>query len=246
MHAQGAVGREHDNEAAGPYVSCVVRPVWISVHSGLQNDGHSLGFPKEEENEVANIALDTVCSQTLRISEQNRWVEQVRDIIKEAPLVRPHTPNGLPMRVRVSAAGALGWVGDGAYRYDETQKNGKAWPAIPSVWAEVASEVAGDQPWDSAIINWYDTDASLGWHQDKGERDLSLPIVTISLGDACSWAVQDDAGKAHRTRLESGDITLLAGLDRNRMHTVERIISAPLLSPLRTRGRISITMRVAG
>lgn len=193
-----------------------------------------------------NLALNTVCSMPLGISAQTLWVEQVRNIVKEAPLVRPHTPNGLPMRVRVSAAGTLGWVGDGAYRYDRTQKNGEPWPAMPEGWMTVADEVAGIHPWDSAIINWYDPDASLGWHQDKGEQDLSLPIVTISLGDACSWAVQDDAGKAHRTRLESGDITLLAGPDRNRMHTVERIISAPLLSPLRTRGRISITMRVAG
>jgi len=195
---------------------------------------------------VANLALNTVCVRTLRISEQNRWVEQVRSIVKEAPLVRPHTPNGLPMRVRVSAAGALGWVGDGEYRYDATQKNGKPWPPMPREWMEVASEVAGTQPWDSAIINWYDPDASLGWHQDKNERDRSRPIVTISLGDACSWAVKDGAGKAHRTRLESGDITLLAGDSRSYMHTVERIIEAPLLSPLRRRGRISVTMRVAG
>lgn len=180
------------------------------------------------------------------MEEQRAWVEQIREVVKGAPLVRPHTPNGLPMRVRVSAAGRLGWVGDGAYRYDPTQKDGREWPPMPPEWIAVANEVAGAQPWDSAIINWYDTDASLGWHEDKNERDRSLPIVTISLGDACSWAVRDGGGKPHRTRLESGDITLLTGSTRNCMHTVERIIEAPLLSPLKRRGRISVTMRVAG
>ena len=150
------------------------------------------------------------------------------------------------MSVRMTAAGRLGWVADGVYRYTETQKDGRDWPALPNGWMVVANEVAGTQPWDSAIVNWYDRNASLGWHEDINERDTSLPIVTVSLGDACSWAVRDDAGKAHRTRLESGDITLLAGSDRNRMHTVDRIIEAPLLSPLRSRGRISVTMRVAG
>jgi len=193
-----------------------------------------------------NLAVDTVCSRRLSMGEQSLWVAQTREVVKLAPLVRPHTPNGLPMRVRVSAAGTLGWVGDGVYRYDKVQKSGGAWPPIPDEWLAIADDVAGAQPWDSAIINWYDPDASLGWHEDKNERDRSRPIVTISLGDACSWAVKDDAGKAHRTRLESGDITLLADSNRSRMHTVERIIEAPLLSPLQRRGRISITMRVAG
>lgn len=193
-----------------------------------------------------NLAAETVCNRQLSMREQAAWVEQIRAIVKDAPLVRPHTPNGLPMRVRVSAAGEFGWVGDGEYRYDRTQKNGNGWPMMPAEWVVLADEVAGAHSWDSAIINWYDLDASLGWHEDLNERDRSLPIVTVSLGDACSWAVKDDAGKAHRTRLESGDITLLAGDNRNRMHTVERIIEAPLFSPLRTRGRISVTIRVAG
>lgn len=151
------------------------------------------------------------------------------------------------MRVRVSAAGSYGWVGDGAYRYDAKQVDGSAWPDMPETWREIASAAAGAHPWDSAIINWYDVDASLGWHRDQSEHDTSLPIVTISLGDSCSWAVRQHAeDPVSRCRLETGDVTLLAGQSRSYLHTVERIIPAPLFSPLRTRGRISITIRVAG
>jgi alkylated DNA repair protein (DNA oxidative demethylase) len=150
------------------------------------------------------------------------------------------------MRVRVSAAGQVGWVGDGAYRYDQAQKNGAPWPPIPTGWSSLADEVAEKHPWDCAIINWYDQDASLGWHADLSEKDKTKPIVTISLGDACSWAVRKDEGsQIYRTRLESGAVTVLRGETRLWLHTVERIIPSPLFSPLKVRGRISITLRVA-
>lgn len=192
------------------------------------------------------IAAHTVVRR-LGPDEQRVIAVQARAIIKASPLVRPHTPNGLPMRVRVSSCGALGWVGDGAYRYSPRDGSGRLWPPMPERWKLLASMVAGDHAWDSAILNWYADDAALGWHQDRGERDTSLPIVTISLGDACSWAIRADEGSpVSRCRLESGDVTLLAGPTRGYLHTVERIIPAPLFSPLDKPGRLSITLRVAG
>lgn len=185
---------------------------------------------------------------TLDGSTQARILSEARDVLRGAPLVRPKTPNGLDMRVRVSAAGSYGWVGDGAYRYDPVQRDGKPWPDLPDHWSKIADEVAGKHPWDCAILNWYDLDASLGWHRDLAERDHTLPIVTISLGDDCSWAVRlDEQSPIHRCTLESGAVTLLEGPTRLALHTVERIIPSPLLSPLHTtRGRVSITLRVAG
>lgn len=179
--------------------------------------------------------------------QQASMIEDVRLVISAAPLVRPSTPNGMPMRVRVSAAGDLGWVGDGAYRYSPTQRDGRPWPQMPGSWRALASEYAGgEQPWDSAIINWYEPGASLGWHSDGAEANTSFPIVTFSLGDSCSWAVSDEHGNNHRARLETGAVTLLSGRTRNLAHTVERIIASPLFSPLKARGRISVTVRVAG
>jgi alkylated DNA repair protein (DNA oxidative demethylase) len=180
-------------------------------------------------------------------ADQAAWVEDVRRVCEASPLVRPQTPNGMPMRVKVTAAGRLGWMGGPqGYRYDPVDSRGKPWPEMPERWSALADLVAGPHPWDSAIVNWYDPDASLGWHVDRSEVDRSLPIVTVSLGDACSWAVKDDEGKASRVRLESGAVTLLAGPLRRAEHTVERIIPAPMFSPLRKPGRISVTLRVAG
>lgn len=192
------------------------------------------------------LAASTVVD-SLSPAVQRELVAEVREVCKASPLVCPRTPNGLPMRVRVTSAGRLGWVGDGAYRYTETDARGKPWPPMPARWSDLATAVAGQHQWDSAIVNWYEPDASLGWHRDLSEADLTLPIVTISLGDACSWAVRmDEDSPISRTRLETGDVTLLAGPTRSALHTVERIIPAPLFSPLASRGRVSITIRVAG
>ena len=110
------------------------------------------------------------------------------------------------MSGRITNAGRLGWAGDGEYRYDPVDRRGNAWPSMPLRWMHIADAAAGTTyAWDSAIINWYDENASLGWHQDKNERDRSLPIVTISLGDAASWAIRktmDD--RPTRTRIGSG------------------------------------------
>ena len=193
-----------------------------------------------------NLARASV-RQTISPVQQRQVLAEARAVLRQAPLLRPTTPGGHPMRVQVSAAGSYGWVGDGAYRYDPVQRDGGEWPAMPARWAKIADAAVGKHPWDSAILNWYDADASLGWHQDLAERDHTLPIVTISLGDDCSWAVRlDEDSPIHRCQLESGAITVLEGNTRLAYHTIERIIPAPLLSPLgATRGRISITLRVA-
>jgi alkylated DNA repair protein (DNA oxidative demethylase) len=194
---------------------------------------------------MANLAQDSVRC-VVGPTVQAALLAQVRGVVLQAPLVRP-TAGGTPMRVRTSAAGRYGWVADGTYRYAETQANGRAWPPIPQLWRDLADDAVGAHLWDCAIINWYDEDASLGWHRDLSERDHTLPIVTISLGDDCRWAVRLDEGTPiHRCQLESGSITVLEGNTRLALHTVERIVAAPLLSPLgATRGRVSITLRVA-
>lgn len=189
----------------------------------------------------------TVSDRSLSMAEQAAWVDDVRGVIRRAPLVRPWVAGGVPMKVRSTAAGKLGWVATGSYQYSPTQRDGRSWPEIPQRWIDLANEVAGVQPWDSVIINWYDGEASLGWHADQDEVDTTRPIVTVSLGDTCSWAVRGEDKKViERTRLESGAVTLLAGKYRNMEHTVERIIRSPLFSPLDVAGRISATIRVAG
>lgn len=193
-----------------------------------------------------NIAESTVVFR-LSAADQEKMIDEARSVIEKSPLVRPRTPSGLLMRVRVTAAGKLGWVGDGAYHYSREDSSGNPWPEMPPSWSELATRVAGNHPWDSAIINWYSPGASLGWHRDQSERNSRLPIVTVSLGDAARWSIKRSPGEpVDRCTLVSGDVTLLAGPTRAVLHSIERIIEQPLLSPLSKPGRLSITIRVAG
>ncbi|MCA9655698.1 MAG: alpha-ketoglutarate-dependent dioxygenase AlkB [Myxococcales bacterium] len=191
--------------------------------------------------------------------EQLEMVEQARQVVAASPFKRPMTPGGRRMLVKVSAAGHFGWWSDAkaGYRYVDRDGAGKPWPEMPRLWGDVADRFAGEHPWDSAILNWYEPEASLSWHVDKSEADVSLPIVTISLGDAASWAVRPPGGKATRCRVESGDVTLLAGPTRDWEHAIERIYPTPRVGQgllpgvdeaplLANPGRISITIRVAG
>lgn len=198
-------------------------------------------------------AADTIVLRLDR-AMQLRLLAQVDAVIAAAPLFKPVARGGLPMSVEITGAGDLGWIADGrSYRYTRTQADGRPWPPMPREWVEIYQRAAGVrfEP-DSAIVNRYkaatkpgESGAKLGRHADRSERDQSLPIVTISLGDPGRWAIWDTNGKASRCVVQSGDVTLLAGPTRELEHAIEGIEDDPMFSP--TPGlRTSVTMRVAG
>lgn len=193
-------------------------------------------------------AADTVRASLDR-EAQLRLIEQIKEVQSISPFRSLRTPGGKPMSVKVTAAGKLGWTSDEkGYRYVDSDPDGKPWPHIPDEWIEIADRVAGPHPWDSAIVNWYRSDATLGPHQDLSEFDTSYPVVTISLGDSAVWSVRPEREiTASTCVLRSGDVVVLDGVARLCFHSVTKVIAEPLLSPLGAkRGRLSISVRVAG
>ena len=178
---------------------------------------------------------------------QAALVEALRAVAAAAPFVRPETPRGRPMSVRMTAAGRYGWITDRkGYRYEPRHPSGVAWPPIPgqvlALWHDVT---ALDRAPDCCLVNWYGEGARMGLHQDRDEADFTMPVVSVSLGDEALFRVggTERGGRTGSVWLRSGDVAVLEGESRLAYHGIDRIrFGSSTLLP--QGGRINLTLRV--
>lgn len=153
----------------------------------------------------------------------------VARVAAAAPFRRMVTPGGLPMSVAMTNCGLLGWVSDRrGYRYAPVDpESGHPWPPMPPAFLDLAQEAAaaagfpGFVP-DACLINRYEAGNRLSLHQDRDERDLGAPIVSVSLGLPAVFQLggMKRAERALRLPLEHGDVLVWGGPDRLRYHGV--------------------------
>lgn len=183
---------------------------------------------------------------------QTQLVDLCRGLVAEAPLFQKVMPTGAKFRYLCTSAGAYGWMSDRkGYRYvEEHPLTQRAFPPIPALIAEIATQAAAVCQMallpQTALINWYGADGTLGLHQDKTEQSAA-PVVSISLGDAARFIIggsERTSPKRHIT-LYSGDVLVMGGADRWAYHSVKKIIphTAPSALGMRQAGRINITVR---
>ncbi|MHC1480454.1 DNA oxidative demethylase AlkB [Frateuria aurantia] len=177
----------------------------------------------------------------------------LRQILRQAPLRHLTTPGGQRMAVAMSNCGSLGWHSDTAgYRYQRIDPlSGQPWPPMPAAFSALATAAAAEagypdfQP-DACLINRYRPGDGLSLHQDRNERDLLQPVVSISLGMTASfiWGGLQRTGRSRKLPLYHGDMLVWGGPDRLRFHGV-----APLQGPPHAEWggkRINLTFRRAG
>lgn len=128
---------------------------------------------------------------TLSPETQIKLLDICRDIIKQAPLFQKTMPRwGTNFNYLCTSAGQYGWVSDKkGFRYeDKHPTTKKAFPKMPQLIHDIAVEAANHCGYslrpESALINWYTANSTLGLHQDKTEK-CAAPVVSISLGDDC-------------------------------------------------------------
>ncbi|WP_289241144.1 DNA oxidative demethylase AlkB [Delftia sp.] len=177
----------------------------------------------------------------------------VDGVMAQAPLRHLVTPGGFTMSVAMTNCGTLGWTSDRrGYRYSAIDPvSGQPWPAMPAVFAQLAGEAAaaagfeGFAP-DACLINQYLPGSRLSLHQDRDERDLVAPIVSVSLGMPATFLFGGLAGadKTARVLLQHGDVVVWGGVDRLRHHGVLPLKDQP--HPLLGGRRINLTFRKAG
>ncbi len=177
-------------------------------------------------------------------------IKSLEAIITQAPLRQMQTPNGYTMSVRTTSCGTLGWVSDAhGYRYERIDPNtGQSWPPMPQTFLELANQAAKEAGFnyfipDSCLINSYEASAKLSLHQDKNERDLSAPIVSVSLGLPAIFLFGGNvrSERPQRHRLEHGDVAVWGGASRMAFHGIEPLIDG--VHSLTGKQRINLTFR---
>jgi alkylated DNA repair protein (DNA oxidative demethylase) len=201
----------------------------------------------ENECEIAGFRI---MPEFLSRAQQGVMAEALLGVAQAAPLVRPVTPWGKPMSVRMTSAGRLGWVIErGRYRYTARHpETGTPWPPIPGSVLAVWQAVSGweDAP-DCCLINWYGEGARMGLHRDadEGEAGFAAPVVSISLGDPARFRI-GGANRKDPTRsviLNSGDVVVMGGAARLSYHGIDRVLFGEN-DLLPGHGRINLTLRV--
>ncbi len=175
--------------------------------------------------------------------------DALREIVRAAPLFQPRMPRtGKAFSVKMTNCGALGWVSDaaGGYRYQATHPETRLpWPAMPEMVLRAWRELGGYglEP-EACLVNFYDSSAKMGLHQDRDEADFAAPVVSLSLGDTCLFRVGGEERNAptRSFRLASGDALVLGGPARLAFHGVDRIMPGTS-TLLAGGGRINLTLR---
>ena len=210
-------------------------------------------FDGRQSREVAPGAVHipnwlTLQQQSWLVAQFHRWAS--------GPVpIRAARVNGHEMSVRTVC---LGWHWQ-PYQYTRTATdvNGARVREFPDWMVDLgraALRASGHQDAvaytpDTALVNFYDSTARLGMHQDKDERSLA-PVVSLSIGDSAVFRLgnTENRGKPYQDLLlASGDLFVFGGPSRLAYHGVTKIQpgTAPAGCGL-PNGRINITMRVTG
>jgi DNA oxidative demethylase len=199
-----------------------------------------------------DLAAGAVVLRGFASADEIRLHECVRDVTAAAPFRNMVTPGGFRMSVAMSNCGQVGWITDrSGYRYDALDPlTGRPWPQMPqplhvlAVRAARAAGYAAFQP-DACLINRYECGTRLSLHQDRDERNLDAPVVSISLGLPATFLFGTDrrSDRPQRVRLASGDVVVWGGRARLAFHGVAPLADGqhPLTGPC----RFNFTLRAA-
>lgn len=184
---------------------------------------------------------------------QDELMAAIDQISRQAPFRHMLTPGGYTMSAAMTSCGSLGWITDRkGYRYQSVDPlTGKRWPDMPHVFqalAQQAASMAGFEHFqpDSCLINVYGVGAKMSLHQDKNEKDMTQPVVSVSLGITATFLFGGLQRKDNTQKivLQHGDVVVWGGVDRLRYHGILSLKPASHL--LLGERRINVTFRQAG
>ena len=203
---------------------------------------------------LADEPLDpgAVVLRGFALAGESALKNDVARVAAAAPFRHLVTPGGFRMSVAMTNCGELGWVSDRrGYRYDPVDpESGRPWPALPGSFRALARDAAARAGYpgfvpDACLVNRYAPGARLSLHQDRDEKDLRAPIVSVSLGlpAVFQWGGDARTDKPRRVALQHGDVAVWGGPSRLRFHGVLALKDGD--HPFAGGHRINITFRKA-
>lgn len=213
-------------------------------------------FAAEDFNEppVEPLAPGAVLLRGFVRAQASELLAAVEAIVAEVPWRRLVTPGGQRMSVAMTHCGTLGWFSDRrGYRYVAADPHtGRTWPPMPAAFMSLAGAAAAEAGFaayapDACLLNRYEPGTRLSLHQDRDERDLAAPIVSVSLGlpAVFLWGTpQRRSDTPRRIRLVHGDVVVWGGPSRLAFHGVAPLAQG--VHELTGACRINLTFRRAG
>lgn len=167
---------------------------------------------------------------TLTQPEQTNIVSDIKAGLVSSPLFQKHMPfSGARFKYLCTSFGKYGWYSDQqkGYRYLSIHPTtGAEFPIVPDSILSVVNrciEITGESDYrvETALINLYDLNGSVGWHQDNTEKSRNM-IISISLGCSGIFFLGSPASKIQTEEviLKSGDVFILSGKDRMTYHAM--------------------------
>lgn len=215
--------------------------------------GDLFSAPGEQASWQEPLCAGAVALRGFALADAAQLLTELDAVLAQAPFRHMVTPGGFRMSVAMSNCGALGWITDRrGYRYSATDPDsGLPWPPMPPGFARVAAAAAaaaGHPAFraDACLINRYAPGARMSLHQDRNERDLDQPVVTVSLGLPARFQF-GGAERSERPRtamLAHGDVVVWGGESRLHFHGILPLKDGS--HPATGACRISLTFRRAG
>lgn len=140
------------------------------------------------------------------------------------------------------------------YRYYRQLPGHEAKPhPLPKRLMELAQSILSEYfPWpqyqpQTAMVNFYTHDSSMGMHVDKDEEDHASPVIGLNFGSTCRFFFEDDQGEIQDLRIPGNSIYIFGGRARLMRHGLGTIY-AKSLAPgaeglLQSKERLNITIR---
>jgi alkylated DNA repair protein (DNA oxidative demethylase) len=208
--------------------------------------------PQPPAPSVEPLAEGAVLLRGFALDVAPALLAAVAEVAAAAPFRHMITPGGHRMSVAMTNCGSFGWVSDPrGYRYDPRDPQSEMpWPPLPAVFLDLATRAAataGYAPFenDVCLVNRYEPGSRLTLHQDRDERNLRAPIVSVSLGLPATFLFGglERSIRPLRFPVFHGDVAVWGGPSRMAFHGI-----APLKDGEHAatgRCRINLTFRRA-